>query len=1245
VRSPVRIRATVLLTLVSLLAGLVAAPVAAAPPPAGKPSTDKAILFAADGMRPDLMERFAAEGAMPTYADLMSKGVRGANGLVQAFPPNTGVGWYTLGTGTWPAEHGSMNNTFHRVGEGNFNNRTSFATTGMLQADHIGQAAERAGKDVVSVEWVGSRSLVPALQGPVVDFRTFFSNRGILLNYDLPGQPAGANAFGVSYQRVDLDAAVGWSNVPASFSPAMQEQLKLTNTAFPASDNVDRFYDLYIYDPTDDGTVNYSRVLVVAATNGKNGASAAADLSAGDWADIKVTLTGARAGQTAGFYMKAIEIAPDLSTFRVYFTSIARANASYNALGPAGSAAFEETLAHDFPTSTAGDFAPLEAGIVDEDTYIEQGEKWKDAHYAYLHHIFDDLGIKPDLLLLGNPGVDEVQHQFLALTVPVDMDGDPNPYYDDATNDNVPDGRVDARWGYIRGAYAEADATLDLGRDLMGTGTTVFATSDHGFAPQWYAVNAGKILADAGITGAENLGNCRVPAAPVRAKACWAGGTAQIYINLAGRDPGGVVAATDFATVRNQIVAAFQNLTDPANPGKQVVLDVLLQNELRNVDGSDSLHPSRSADVTVVLRPPYQFDAATAGQRIAFSQFFGQHGYLPDLVDLDASVNMHATFVASGPGIRKQAPVAGIRAVDVAPTLAFLLGIDGPQNAAGRILVNLTTKPSLKTYTILDISDYHGQLVPLSEAADNVAGTGAANPTYAIGGAAYLKPWFDVYRAQAANGSLTVAAGDSIGATPPISNFFGDTPTIELMNAMGFSADGLGNHNFDKGQQYLRQTIIPLANYPFLSANIVGPDGKTPAEWKPSATFSLDGAKVGLVGFTNEDAPTLVFPNAFDPFTVEDRVTYVQAEIDKLRAKGVKTIVVMGHDGATAGTLTNPTGPLLDLTSQLTGVDVLIGDHTDFQVLTRSNGILVVENRSKGIRFTRITLVVDSTTKAAVYTTADFHKPWNIGVTADPPIQARINELNELLKPIFATVIGNASKYIPRADQCGNGNGRTCESLVGNVVTDGMRATYASIGAQFAITNSGGLRADLTCPTTDNPNDFCPPYTPPPFPISRGSVNGVLPFGNIAVTLQLNGAELKTMLENGVSRMPAVDGRFPQVSGLCFTYNIEAAAGSRVMSAVMADSAGNCTATPVDLSAAATYMIVENDFMASGGDGYPNFVSRMTTQDILDQMTADYITANSPINPVVKAAPNGRINCFDPNPGDGNNCPTLVPSP
>ena len=331
---------------------------------------------------------------------------------------------------------------------------------------------------------------------------------------------------------------------------------------------------------------------------------------------------------------------------------------------------------------------------------------------------------------------------------------------------------------------------------------------------------------------------------------------------------------------------------------------------------------------------------------------------------------------------------------------------------------------------------------------------------------------------------------------------------------------------------------------------------------------------------------------------------------------------------------------MIDLADQLTGVDAVIGDHSDFQVLTtRPNGVLVVENRSKGIRFTRVRLVLDTSSGKIVYKTADFHKPWNIGVTADPAIQTKINALNAQLAPIFSTVIGSANRVVPRTDACGNTAGRTCESLVGNITTDAMRAKYSSIGVDFAITNSGGLRADLTCPTTDNPSDFCPAYTPPPYPISRGQVLGVLPFGNIVVTLNVNGAELKTMLENGISLMPAVQGRFPQVSGLCFTYNIEAAAGSRVISAVRQAANGTCTGAAVDLTSASTYKIAENDFMAAGGDGYPLFTPRMTTQDIMDQVLADYITAQGTLAPLIQ----GRVTCFDANPGVGNNCPVVVP--
>jgi 2',3'-cyclic-nucleotide 2'-phosphodiesterase (5'-nucleotidase family)/predicted AlkP superfamily phosphohydrolase/phosphomutase len=1206
--------------------------------PTTKPPAEKVVLFASDGMRPDLVDRYAGAGAMPTMRDLMRRGVKGHNGLLQGFPPNTGVGWATLGTGTWPGEHGSTNNTFHRTGEGNFNNSTSFAATGILQADHIGQAAERAGKSVAAVEWVGARSLVPPLQGPVVDFRTFFSRRGIVLNYDLPGQPAGANAFGVDYQRVALEAAAGWTNVPTSHSPARQQQFTLTTTF--AAVNPTRVFDLYIFDSTNDGATNYDRVLIVPATAAKDGAAALANLGAGDWRDVKVTLEGARAGQTAGFYTKLIEVAPDLSTFRLYFTSLQRVNATYNALGAAGSAAFEETLAHDFPTSTAADFAPLEAGIVDEDTYVQQGLMWKDAHWAYLNHIFGTLGVDPDLLLLGSPVTDEFSHQFMGLITPKDIDGNANPYFDDVTNDNVPDGRIATREGYIRSAYAEADGTLALGRNLMGGhSVTTFASSDHGFAPQWWAVNVSKVLVDLGLQGAEQTGNCRKAATGATlAKECHAGGTSQIYLNLAGRDPAAgnepQVPAAQYETVRNQIIQAFTNLDDPNIPGQQkVVHKVFKKEELRNVDGSDSLHPNRSGDVVVVFRPPYQTDAQTPGQLVAPSQFFGQHGYLPDLVDLKRNVNMHGTFIAAGPGIdRDSTPVRGVRAIDVAPTVAYVLGIPGPHNARGKILYKiLKGGDDLRELTVLNISDWHAQLIPLAEAADNLAGGGAANPTFPIGGAAFFKTWFDAYRAEARSGSIELTGGDSFGgATPPISNFFDDRPTPPIMKMMGIDAEAIGNHSFDRGEQFLRNELIPLADFAIISSNVVFPNGRTPPEWTRSVTFNRGGISVGVVGFTTEDTPGLLFPGRLGPFQVRPVVPAVQAEVNRLRSRGVDVVIALGHEGANSGTVEAPVGPLIDIADSLVKTDVVIGDHNDIQVnATRPNGVLVTENRGKGLRFTRIRVVVDRHDRV-VYKTADFHKPWTIGVTPDPAIQARIDELNAQLGPILSTKIGDSSVFIPRADSCGNGVGRTCESLVGNVVTDAMRTTY---GADFAITNSGGLRADLTCPTTDNTGDFCPAYTPPPFPITRGQALSVLPFGNIVVTLQVNGAELKTMLENGVSRMPAVDGRFPQVSGLCFTYDITAPAGARVTGAVRQAADGACTGAPVDLTAATTYTILENDFMGSGGDGYPNFSSRMSTLDLMDEVTADYITTSTPISPTIQ----GRITCT------GTGCPTTLP--
>ena len=228
---------------------------------------------------------------------------------------------------------------------------------------------------------------------------------------------------------------------------------------------------------------------------------------------------------------------------------------------------FAEYLAQTFPTATAADFAVLEAGVVSEDTYVQQGLYWATGHQPMLKYVMKTY--KPDLLLAGFPTTDEFQHQFLGLITRTLPNGAANPSYDDVNLDGVRDRRVSQRSAYIRRAYEGADDTLALARKLMGHDPTTFVASDHGFAPQFLAIDASKVLVDLGLLSKPQTSNCRPATGETigKAKACWAGGTVQVYLNLAGRDPAGggltQVPATDLAATVAQIKAAFLGLSDP----------------------------------------------------------------------------------------------------------------------------------------------------------------------------------------------------------------------------------------------------------------------------------------------------------------------------------------------------------------------------------------------------------------------------------------------------------------------------------------------------------------------------------------------------------------------------------------------------------------------------------------------------------------------------------------------------------
>jgi 2',3'-cyclic-nucleotide 2'-phosphodiesterase (5'-nucleotidase family) len=536
------------------------------------------------------------------------------------------------------------------------------------------------------------------------------------------------------------------------------------------------------------------------------------------------------------------------------------------------------------------------------------------------------------------------------------------------------------------------------------------------------------------------------------------------------------------------------------------------------------------------------------------------------------------------------------------------------------------------TLQVLSVSDWHAQLDPLS-----VSGIGN------VGGAAYLSTYFQAERAANPH-TLLFTAGDAYGASPPLSNFFDEVPAVLAMRMMGFDADGFGNHNFDRGIAHLQQMIDlaaapagqePGQPFPYVSANL-GNREENLSGVQDYVILTVGGLKVAVIGVLNPEAPELVFPGNFGTIVPTDPVAAVNKARAAARQEGAKFFIVLAHMGVTHIDQATgmAAGPLIDFANNVGGIDLILGDHTDFEYTGIHNNALVIENRSKARTYARATFEVDPQNGRVLSREMAFITPLSAAVTPDPAIVAMLDEFRAELGPIFNTVIGQSTVFIPRADSCGRPDGRLCESLVGNLTTDALRTTYSM---EFAITNSGGLRESLTCPTTDVATDFCPPYTPPPFPITRGQVLAVLPFGNIVVTASVSGDILKAFLENGVSAMPGANGRFPQVSGLCFTYDVAAAPGSRVLSAVRQAADGSCTGAPIDFSAGAVYSLATNDFMATGGDGYPVIYPIAVTQGIMDQVLADYIAANTPLTPTIQ----GRIVCTTSNPAVL--CPTILP--
>ena len=373
---------------------------------------------------------------------------------------------------------------------------------------------------------------------------------------------------------------------------------------------------------------------------------------------------------------------------------------------------------------------------------------------------------------------------------------------------------------------------------------------------------------------------------------------------------------------------------------------------------ADMAHPTRTGDVVAFSYPPYQFDAETPGTLVAPSHFFGQHGYVPDVQDLEANINMRATFLAGGKGIDKGKVKA--RSIDLAPTLAYLLGIPEPQHSQGRVLLDIVKGGNkVKPISIVGLNDFHGQLDPTTLAFDGI--------NQPVGGAAYLATMFDEELAALPGPGLILAAGDNVGASPPNSVLLEDMPAIDVENAWGLDATSYGNHEFDYGVARLLMHQA-RANFPFLATNIVETaTGKAPDWVTPSVVFRVNGVKVGVIGAELQNTPELVSAGATAGLTFLAEAPRIKAESERLRRQGVKVQIVVIHQGTDVGTNTVGNaagvpwdGPILGIADALqdTTVDAMIVGHTHRVSNLMRGDILITEGINAGASYSVLQLMV-----------------------------------------------------------------------------------------------------------------------------------------------------------------------------------------------------------------------------------------------------------------------------------------------
>lgn len=496
---------------------------------------------------------------------------------------------------------------------------------------------------------------------------------------------------------------------------------------------------------------------------------------------------------------------------------------------------------------------------------------------------------------------------------------------------------------------------------------------------------------------------------------------------------------------------------------------------------------------------------------------------------------------------------------------------------------------------ILHINDLHSRIEAINKS-DSTCSDEEAGKNECFGGIARVKTAIDTRRGELSGKNvLTLDAGDQFQGSLFYTTYK-SAPIAEFMNGIGFDAMAIGNHEFDDGPDELAKFIDAL-DFPMISGNtLAGLNTPIADKFKPYIVKEFGADKVAVVSVLATDTDETSSPG--DGVLFGDEISYLKEAVTEIQGQGINKIVLLSHVGYVRDQ---------QIAEAVDGIDVIVGGHshtllssTDekaagpYPTLVKSpsgRDVPIVTAYAYSKYLGDLTVVFDDDGNVTSATGAP--KLLDASVTPDEGFAAKVAELGGPIEEQKKKEIGETAEAI-------DGSRETCraqECTMGNLVADAMVDRVKDQGVTIAIQNGGGLRASIDEGT-----------------VTMGEVLTVLPFQNTLATFQLKGSDIIAALENGLSQYEEAAGRFPQVSGLKYTFDKTKPAGSRVVSVEAKEGDGF---VPLDLEK--TYGVATNNYMRGGGDGYDVFsTGGQNAYDFgpgLDIVVADYIAANSPYKP------------------------------